>query len=85
MDWDDLFPREKLERFAFRLGNYTLLETALNHEAGNIGYANKLPIYHRSQYRVSQMIDAEEWTPIAIDKRQSKLAQSAVAVWRLPD
>lgn len=83
--WDAEFPPDKHERFCSRLGNYTLLETGANHAIGNAAYTEKRPVYTRSQYELTRSIDAEDWTPSAIDRRQRHFAQVATAIWRLPD
>lgn len=83
--WDAEFPPDKHERFSARLGNYTLLETGLNHELGNAAYPEKQAVYSRSQYKLTQSIDTEEWTPSSIERRQREMAKYATAIWRLTD
>jgi hypothetical protein len=83
-EWLANFPASIQESLVYRLGNYTLLEDDKNRECGTKIFEDKKPIYHTSQYEMSKQIVASVWTPNTIDNRQSRLADYASAVWRLP-
>jgi hypothetical protein len=80
--WDN-FSEEDRERFTYRLGNYVLLEKNINKEVANRPFANKVPGYQQSQYRMTREIDVQEWSPEALVKRQKAMAQWATSIWRL--
>jgi hypothetical protein len=81
--WRTSFSDEEHARDLFRLGNYTLLEKALNtKDAANAAYSRKLEIYARSQYELTRRIAALEWNPDTLRSRQQQMAAWATAVWR---
>ena len=83
-DWGQFTP-DAYERSVERLGNYSLLERNLNsRDAANSGFAEKLPIYSKSQYKTSQeLCDYSEWTEEAINSRQTQMAKVAKTVWAI--
>jgi len=82
--WNATFSNSDMERFLERLGNYTLLEKQLNNrEAANRSFEQKLPIYRQSRFALSNGIQYEEWSPAAIQERQSVMARCAKTVWKL--
>jgi uncharacterized protein with ParB-like and HNH nuclease domain len=80
--WQRNFTEKQGDEMVYRLGNMTLLESGLNREIGNQLYVKKQEKYQDSQYRLTQEIQAEEWTPDAIANRQQHLGRLAVQVWR---
>ncbi|MGV3587982.1 MAG: DUF262 domain-containing protein [Adhaeribacter sp.] len=83
-EWNSNFPSSIQESFVYRLGNYTLLEIDKNRDGGNKNFEEKKVIYQTSQYTMSKQITSNEWTPNTLEIRQSKLADYASSVWRLP-
>ena len=84
-DWADAFSPMEQEAAGNRIGNTTLLESAVNRNIGSASYAEKRPAYERSAYALTQQIAEmapEEWTFAFMEKRQQHLAQRAVQVWR---
>jgi uncharacterized protein with ParB-like and HNH nuclease domain len=83
-DWTDFKPDAR-ERCVERLGNYSLLERNLNsREAANSNFAEKLPIYSKSQYKTSKEVcDYSEWTEEVINVRQGRMAKVAKTVWAI--
>ena len=84
-DWADAFSPLEQEAAANRIGNTTLLESAVNRNIGSASYAEKRPAYERSAYALTRLvaeIAPEEWTFAFMEKRQRHLAQRAVQVWR---
>lgn len=81
--WAASFPSDDQQRFVFRLGNLTLLEAPLNRLLGASDYASKVARYPESASRMTQSIDASDWTPQAVIARQKGLAEGAVQRWRL--
>jgi uncharacterized protein with ParB-like and HNH nuclease domain len=83
-EWDEIDDQTH-ERFVYRLGNMTLLETSLNRELGNRGYREKREVYQRSQFRITQKI-AEHyntWNEDKIVSRQKQMANIANGIWRV--
>ena len=84
-DWAGAFTPVEAQAAIERIGNATLLESAINREIGSARYADKRPAYEQSAYaltrRVAEMAP-EEWTFAFVEKRQQELAQRAVEVWR---
>lgn len=87
-EWDEQFPRDKWERYVYRLGNLTLLESNINRDIGNALYRDKVVEYRRSAYRLTQEISKhtdEGWNPSSVEKRQSHMARRAAHLWRCND
>jgi hypothetical protein len=83
-DWDPVFPAQEVEREVYRLGNFTLLESKKNKDAGNGSFDNKKAIYRSSTFKMTQEIAGyEEWSPVTLQKRQERLAKLASQVWRI--
>lgn len=83
--WDDDFPPETWSRFAYRLGNLTLLEPAANRRIGNSEFDVKMLEYARSLYCLTASLPADlgdSWTRPKLEARQSRLAKRAVHLWR---
>lgn len=82
--WEHFTP-EAHERSFERVGNYSLLERALNgQQAGNASFSEKVKVYAQSQYQTSQgLTHYSEWTEGNIAKRQKGLATVAKTVWSL--
>ena len=80
--WQRNFTEKQGDEMVYRLGNMTLLEPGLNREIGNQPYVKKQEKYQESQYRLTQGVQAEDWTPDAIANRQQVLGRLAVQVWR---
>jgi uncharacterized protein with ParB-like and HNH nuclease domain len=73
------------ERFVYRLGNMTLLETSFNKELGNISYDQKREIYQKSGFQMTQNIAKhyEEWNENKILARQKQMSNIANGIWRI--
>ena len=84
-EWEHTFASALWESSGYRLGNLTLLESAVNRSIGNAVYPDKLNAYRGSKYALSRAIPAiapEQWTPELLDERQGRLAARAVHLWR---
>ena len=84
-DWTEAFSPLEQEAAVNRIGNATLLESAVNRDIGSAPYADKRPAYERSTYALTRQVAEmapEEWTFGFMEKRQRHLAQRAVRVWR---
>lgn len=82
--WDYINEAQQ-ERFIYRLGNMTILETKRNRDLGNVSYGLKRPIYAESVLQITQAI-AEHydiWNEAKIEARQKQLAKIALQVWRI--
>ena len=82
-EWDQYFNQEEQEKYVDRLGNYTLLKNFDNRKIDNNLFKDKVKIYLASNYKISNGIKSEEWTPDALRNRQQKLAKIASFIWRL--
>ena len=71
------------EAAADRIGNTTLLESAVNRNIGSASYAEKRPAHEHSAYALTRLVAEmapEEWTFAFMEKRQRYLVQRAVQV-----
>ena len=82
-DWTQNFPISIQESLVYRIGNYTLLEDDKNRACGSKNFEAKKAIYQTSQYELSKLIVAQDWTPNTLDNRQTKFADYASSAWRL--
>lgn len=81
--WESDFTVEEQIQFAFRLGNYTLLEESKNKMCQNDLYPAKKEIYKTSSYKITAQDSVfDEWSPERISERQKKLAKYAKTVWK---
>lgn len=83
IDWEQNFPKNVMENYVFRIGNYTLLEEGKNSDLGNSLYDKKKSIYKSSGFKMTNSIDSIEWNANSIDKRQSSLAKIASTIWKV--
>ncbi len=62
----------------------TPLAAGPNRDAGTVPYAEKKPLYERSEFVVTRRIATEndDWTAERIAARQRWLATQATAIWR---
>ncbi|MBI4330583.1 MAG: DUF262 domain-containing protein [Chloroflexi bacterium] len=71
-----------------RIGNLTILSTALNDKAKNSAFSKKQGFYAASDLLVAKELGDKAkfvaWTPETIAQRQAELANDAVAVWAMP-
>ena len=84
-DWFDSFTALELEAATNRIGNMTLLESAVNRDVGNAPYPVKRAAYEGSVYALTREVAEmapEEWTFAFMENRQRHLAQRATQVWR---
>ena len=84
-DWTEAFSALELEAAVDRIGNATLLESAVNRNIGGAPYSDKRPAYEQSAYALTRQVAEmapEEWTFVLMERRQQYLAQRAVQVWR---
>lgn len=65
-----------------RLGNYTLLEANINRQLKNSTYDEKCQHYVNSKYAMTRNIQTEEWTKETLSRRQDKMAQRALHLWK---
>jgi len=61
-----------------------LMEGKPNHRAGTLPFAQKMPLYQKSQYVITNSkINYTDWTPGNILHRQRELANAAKTVWKV--
>jgi len=69
-----------------RLGNLTLLSRRLNAAIRNGSFEAKRPAYAQSELLITQELqNFNQWSPAAIDERQTALAENAAAIWAYPN
>jgi hypothetical protein len=88
--WLAAFPDVATRKYwTERLANLVLLTTRINRAASRFEFAEKKRRYFRTPAGVSQsalttqVLQAREWTPDVLMKRQEKLLNVLVNVWRL--
>ncbi|MEY4935348.1 MAG: hypothetical protein RIS64_1707 [Bacteroidota bacterium] len=84
VEWESFFPKNRMENYVFRIGNYTLLEAGKNNALGNKSYEEKLIVYKTSLFKSTSAIDYPEWNANNLDIRQITLAKMATSIWKLP-
>jgi len=78
------FTTEDVEIWSKRLGNLTVMDSALNRQASNAPFDDKKAIYAQSRIEITRSLaDFPDWTPERIQERQNLLAEKAVRVWPL--
>ena len=76
------FDEESHQKYVFRLGNLTLLETSKNNkEAATKSIIEKIAIFQSSKYGMSNSINVTNWNSKQITHRQAELAKKACGVW----
>jgi len=82
-EWLNDFDANSLDNIVYRLGNLSLLEEKLNKEASDKNFIHKKSVYLKSEYKITSKIDKyETWDFDAIKRRQHRLAEIAVSVWK---
>lgn len=82
--WNSLFTDEEFERCVYMIGNLTLLELSKNNkDAADKIFTEKKVVYNTSKFKLTQIIDGDEWTPNTIKHRQSQLAKLASSIWKI--
>lgn len=72
-------------KFVNRLGNMTLISPELNRRLGNTNFETKKEVYEKDCLEItSRVLDEENWTASAINRRQNWLAGEAIKIWRFP-
>jgi len=67
-----------------RLGNQTLLASALNTSIKNARFPKKVPAYKKSDIKITKaLINGKKWGERAIDERQKWLAKYAPRIWTI--
>lgn len=82
--WETSFPPEQQDDYIYRLGNYALLESSINHKLdNNMDFNSKLLKYKTSKYKLSSAYcDFHHFTPNELSLRQSRLAKIAKGIWK---
>ena len=82
-EWFDNFSSDEVENYIYRVGNLTLLESSKNREAQNKPFYEKKKIYKTSKFKLTNMINYDDWSKETIVKRQIFLADLAKKIWRI--
>lgn len=80
-----LFNIEEHDFFLKRIGNLTIMSTKLNNDQKSLAFVDKKKQYKASRIKLTKNLASirGDWSPECIEKRQSKLADSAVKIWSL--
>ncbi len=77
------FTEEEHEKYLWRLGNLTLLSSKLNETIKNSVFDVKKNSYKESWIQPTiDLLAYDQWTPKEIEKRQSKMAELALKIWK---
>lgn len=73
------------DKFVYRLGNMTPLESKANRKIGNASYTEKKSTFASSSFKITRAIPEhyEEWNEAKINARQGQMANLASAIWRI--
>lgn len=73
------------EQFVYRVGNFTLLNSASNRNLGNSSFEAKRSVFAKSEFLITQKIAEENtsWNAERIAARQRWLADQATSIWRI--
>ena len=78
------FEEEDKRYYSQRLGNLALLLGEYNRRIGNCEFTRKKEMYAQSKitltYNIAEMVD---WTPEALEQRQTEMASLALRAWRI--
>jgi hypothetical protein len=82
--WEQ-FADEEVETFTYRLGNLTLMASALNRDLGNSSFTAKRQVYRTSEFAMTRQLAEEnaEWNVERIAARQQRMARMATSIWRI--
>lgn len=80
--WEAFSPEAHARTYR-RLGNLTPLEHQLNKALGNVDFGRKREVYATSKFAMTCGITAEDWSPETVRARQERMAERAVAIWRI--
>jgi hypothetical protein len=83
-DWPG-FSDLEAESYVSRIGNLTLLSASRNAKLGHASWPTKKAEYAQSEYLLTREIAQDDavWSPERVHARQRRLADAAVAHWRL--
>lgn len=83
-DWPQ-FDEQQREASTYRLGNMTLLNSTANRELGNLGFAERRPVYRQSEFSITTQLagDFDTWTVGTIRSRQAWMARQATSIWHV--
>lgn len=72
-------------KYINRLGNMTLISPELNRRLGNSNFEDKKEVYAKDCLEITtRILEEENWTASAINRRQNWLASEATKIWRYP-
>ncbi len=73
------------DKFIYRIGNMTPLETKANRTLGNQGYSEKIEAFKESRFQITSAIPEryDQWNEAKISARQIQLAKIATAIWKI--
>lgn len=82
--WDDSFPPNMQNDYTNRIGNYTLLESSINHKLSNeMSFDEKLTFYKKSNFKMTNdNLDFTAWSPETLLQHQEKMAKWAKGIWK---
>jgi hypothetical protein len=82
--WETSFTVGEQTEYIYRIGNYTLLETSINHRLENeMPFTEKLTEYKTSKYIMTKdHLLYDDWTLETLSQHQQKMAKWAKGIWK---
>lgn len=75
---------KELYKYLNNIANFTLLESRLNREVGNLDFKDKIKVYKASSYKITnELQEFPQWDVDQIKHRQHNLAKIAKNIWRI--
>lgn len=83
VQWSEIFSGDA-DKYVYRLGNYTILESKKNKKVANYLFDEKVKEYATSKYCLAkQVTNYDDWNISALNKYQIRLAKVAKTVWQM--
>ncbi len=83
-EWVEKFQNADYQEYTYRLGNFTLLESAKNKEADRKPFEEKQEIYATSNYKLSlELMNVTDWNVASLSSHQKDMANKAATVWKI--
>lgn len=83
VQWSESFSGDA-DKYVYRLGNYTILESKKNKKVANHLFSEKTKEYTTSKYYLAKKVTGyDDWNISALNKYQIQLAKVAKTVWQM--
>jgi uncharacterized protein with ParB-like and HNH nuclease domain len=84
-EWSSKFSKTDPNLYTYRLGNLTLIDSAVNRKLGNKDFNDKCSkAFSKSSIELNkEILTYKIWGPKQIEERQAKMSAAAIQIWRL--